>query len=99
MDLTSTMDASIQQFAWCFTKPSFQTFRVIVAGWLLGWGRRTVTHLLLVGDGLKIKTFSCYHRFFRQTRWAVDALGRVVLQIVLQSFFKIFFADIALNLH
>ena len=28
MNLTSTMDASIQQFAWCFTKPTFETFRV-----------------------------------------------------------------------
>ena len=84
MTLTSTMDASIQQFASCFTKPSFQTFRVIVAGWLLGWGRRTVTHLLLVGDGLKIKTFSCYHRFFSQASWAVDALGRVILGLVLK---------------
>jgi hypothetical protein len=84
MNLTSTMDASIQQFASCFTKPTFQTFRVIVAGWLLGWGRRTVTHLLLVGDGLKIKTFSCYHRFFSQARWAVDAIGRVLLALVLE---------------
>ena len=83
MTLTSTMDASIQQFASCFTKPSFQTFRVIVAGWLLGWGRRTVTHLLLAGEGLKIKTFSCYHRFFSQARWTVDALGRVMLSMVL----------------
>jgi len=83
MDLTSTMDASIQQFASCFTRPSFQTFRVIVAGWLLGWGRRTVTHLLLVGDGLKIKTFSCYHRFFSQARWKIDSVGRVIVATVL----------------
>ena len=84
MQLTSTMDASIQQFASCFTKPSFQTFRVIVAGWLLGSGRRTVTHLLLVGGGLKIKTFSCYHRFFSQARWTIDAIGRVMLAMVLK---------------
>jgi len=62
MNLTSTMDASIQPFVSCFTKPTFQTFRVIVAGWLLGSGRRTVTHILLAGDGLKLKTFSCYTR-------------------------------------
>ena len=40
--------------------------------------------LLLVGDGLKIKTFSCYHRFFSQARWTVDAVGRVVLGMVLK---------------
>ncbi len=76
MNLTSTMDASIQQFASCFTKPTFQSFRVIVAGWLLGSGRRTVTHLLLAGGGLKIKTFSCYHRFFSQARWTIDSMDQ-----------------------
>jgi hypothetical protein len=84
MNLTSTMDASIQQFASCFTKPTFETFRVIVTGWLLGGGRRTVTHLLLVGGGLKIKTFSCYHRFFSQARWTLDSMGRVIVVMVLK---------------
>jgi hypothetical protein len=83
MILTSTMEASIRQFSSCFTKPSFQTFCVIVTGWLLGQGRRVVTRVLLAGDGLKIKTFSCYHRFFSQARWTVDALGRVTLNLIL----------------
>ena len=83
MNITSTMEASIQQFASCFTKPSFQTFCVIVTGWLLGHGRRVVTRILLAGEGLTVKSFSCYHRFFSQARWAVDALGQVVLQMVL----------------
>ncbi len=84
MNLTSTMDASIQQFASCFTKPTFETFRVIVTGWLLGGGRRTVTHVLLMGDGLKIKTFSCYHRFFSQARWTVDSIGHVIVTMALK---------------
>jgi hypothetical protein len=84
MILTSTMEASIRQFSCCFTKPSFQTFRVLLTGWLLGCGRRTVTRVLLAGDGLKRRTFSCYHRFFSQARWNVDALGRVVLGLVLK---------------
>jgi hypothetical protein len=84
MILTSTMEGSIGQFSSCFTKPSFQTFCVLVTGWLLGCGRRTVTRVLLAGDGLKRRTFSCYHRFFSQARWAVDAVGRVVLGLVLK---------------
>jgi len=84
MILTSTMEASIRQFSSCFTKPSFQTFCVIVTGWLLGHGRRVVTRILLAGDGLKVKSFSCYHRFFSQARWAVDAIGRVLLALVLK---------------
>ncbi len=84
MNLASTMEASIRQFSGCFTKPSFQTFCVIVAGWLLGHGRRTVTRVLLAGDGLQRKTFSCYHRFFSQARWSVDGIGRVVFGRVLK---------------
>ena len=84
MARTSTMDAFIQHFDSCFTRPSFQTFGVIVSGWLLGRGRYVVTRILLAGDGLKVKTFSCYHRFFSQARWTVDAVGRVVLGMVLK---------------
>jgi len=78
------MNASLQQFSLCFTHPSFQTFCTIVAGWLLGCGRRTVTRVLLAGDGLSHKTFSCYHRFFSQARWCVDDLGRILLRLVLK---------------
>lgn len=84
MQLASTVEASLRQFSSCFTKPSFQSFRILAAGWLLGSGRRTVTRVLLAGNGLKSKTFSCYHRFFSQARWSVDAVGRVILGLVLR---------------
>ena len=84
MTLPSTMQALVQHFSCCFTTPTFQTFCIIAAGWLLGQGRRTVTHVLLAGDGLRRKTFSCYHRFFSQARWSVDELGRVLLRLVLK---------------
>jgi hypothetical protein len=77
------MHAVLQQLSSCFTKPTFQTFCIVAAGWLLGQGRRTVTHVLLAGDGLSRKTFSCYHRFFSQARWSVDEIGRVLLRLVL----------------
>jgi hypothetical protein len=76
------MEAFIRQFSSCFTGPSFQTFCVIINGWLLGHGRRVVTRILLAGNGLKVKSFSCYHRFFSQARWSVDAVGRVLLGLV-----------------
>ena len=84
MTLPSTMETSILQFASCFTQPSFQTFGVIVTGWLLGHGRRVVTRILRDGDGLEAKSFSCYHRFFSQARWSPDDLGRVMVGWVLK---------------
>lgn len=83
MYLVSSMDGLVQQFACCFTVPSFQTFCVIVNGWLLGRCRRTVTGVLLAGHGLESKSFSCFHRFFSQGRWSTDSLGRIVLQLIL----------------
>ena len=76
MILTSTMEASVQQFASCFTKPSFQTFCVIVTGWLLGHGRRTVTRVLLAGDGLNRKTFPPLVRLRRITGSSARRGGR-----------------------
>jgi len=84
MILPSTMEASILQFASCFTQPTFQTFGVIVAGWLLAHGRRVVTRILRAGDGLEVKSFSCYHRFFSQARWSPDEIGRVMLGWILK---------------
>ncbi len=84
MTLPSTMEASLLQFASCFTQPSFQTFCVIVTGWLLAHGRRVVTRIVRAGDGLEVKSFSCYHRFFSQARWSPDAIGRVILAWVLK---------------
>jgi hypothetical protein len=83
MFLPSTMESSLQQFVSCFTQPSFQTFCVIVAGWLLGNGRKVVTRILRAGDGLEVKSFSCFHRFFSQARWSPDRIGRVILGLVL----------------
>lgn len=56
MTIASTMEASIPQSSSCFTKPSVQTFCVMVAGGLPGRGRRTVTRVLPAGEGLKRKT-------------------------------------------
>lgn len=83
MYLVSSMDGLVQQFSCCFTEPSFRTFTVIVSGWLLGRCRRTVTGVLLAGNGLQHKTFSCYHRFFSQARWTTDSLGQVLFECAL----------------
>lgn len=83
MILPSTMEASLQQFVSCFTQPSFQAFCIIATGWLLGDGRKVVTRILRAGDGLEVKSFSCFHRFFSQARWSPDLIGRVILGLAL----------------
>jgi hypothetical protein len=78
------MDGLLQQFSCCFTQPSMQTFLVVATGWLMNRGRRTVTRVLLSGEGLALKSFCCYHRFFSQARWSLDAIGQVVFAQVLR---------------
>ena len=78
------METLLQQFVSCFTLPTFQTFCVIATGWLLGSGRRSVTRILRAGDGLEVKTFSCFHRFFSQARWSPDLIGYAILILALK---------------
>jgi SRSO17 transposase len=71
-------------FSECFSTPTFETFQVMVQGWLLCRGRRTITRVLLAGGGLRRRSFECYHRFFNRARWSVDALSLQVLRLALE---------------
>src|SRR5919199_2410584 len=76
-------------FAPCFTAPTYQTFRYLVAGWLQCPGRHTVTNVAVaagvVGEdgGRSWRHISVFHRFFSRARWEPDALGKVVFTVAL----------------
>ena len=64
MFLPSTMEASILQFASCFTQPSFQTYGVIVTGWLLARGmmnKRHLVHAVVRLSVTKNRYVKCYY--------------------------------------
>ena len=67
----------------CFTAPSYRTFRLVVAGWLHGLGRRTVTAVAVASGGVDQHHISVFHRFFSRARWSLDALGQVVFRLAL----------------
>lgn len=72
----------LDAFTGCFTKPSFVVFTAMVTGMISQTGKKTVCGML-AGAGLA-QTWSHdrAHRFFAKAVWSVDAVGLVVLDLV-----------------
>ena len=72
----------VDALAGCFTAPSFVTFQHILAGWILCLDRHTVTGVLRASGAVGKKHHTSFHRFFRQARWNLDAVGLCLLKLV-----------------
>jgi hypothetical protein len=68
----------------CFTAPSFVTFQHILAGWIMCLDRHTVTGVLRASGAVGKKHHTSFHRFFRQARWNLDAVGLCLLKLVIK---------------
>jgi hypothetical protein len=66
----------------CFTTPTFSTFSGLVVGLIAQTRRRTVCGMLL-GVGLeRVWHHARAHRFFATARWCADAVGLVMLDLI-----------------
>jgi hypothetical protein len=74
--------ALLQQFAACFTAPSFVTFTWLASGWVLNLRRHTVTETVRAAQAVGIKHISSFHRFFARGSWVTDEVGLVVVRLV-----------------
>jgi len=72
----------LQDFETCFTAPSFRTFMAVLSGWALTTSRHTVTAAVRAANAVGWKHVSSFHRFFSQARWCTDALGLVLVRLV-----------------
>ena len=83
MELTDSFLTLLQSFDPVFTAPTYQTFVVIVTGWILSQRHRYVTEVIFssgpVGDG----HWSWFHRFFSHAAWDIDALSLRLANLVL----------------
>ena len=72
----------LDAFTGCFTRPSFAVFTAMVAGMITQTGQKTVCGML-AGAGLA-QTWSHdrAHRFFARAVWSIDAVGLVVLDLI-----------------
>ena len=82
-----TLPASLRRllgaFTPCFTKPTFVVFTAMVVGMVAQTGSRTVCGML-AGAGLAQKwSHDRVHRFFAGAVWSIDAVGLIVLDLVI----------------
>lgn len=85
MQLTNSFDALLLLFAPVFTEPSFQTFRLLMTGWVLSVRHRYVTDLIVSSDSVGNGHFSDYHRFFSQAVWEIDHLWKLLAKLIVDT--------------
>ncbi|MGB7286078.1 MAG: transposase [Salaquimonas sp.] len=82
MELTNSFDVLLQSFAPVFTSPSFDTFRLLMTGWIVSVRHRYVTDLIVSSDSVGNGHFSDYHRFFSHAAWKIDDLWRLLATLI-----------------
>ena len=82
MEITDSFLTLLQNFAPVFTAPTYQTFVVIVTGWIISQRHRYVTEVIFssgrVGDG----HWSRFHRFFSHAAWDIDTFSMCLAKLV-----------------
>ena len=82
MEITDSFLTLLQNFAPVFTAPTYQTFVVIVTGWIISQRHRYVTEVIFssgrVGDG----HWSRFHRFFSHAAWDIDTFSMLLAKLV-----------------
>ena len=82
MELTSSFLDLLQHFAPVFTAPTYQTFVVIVAGWVLSQRHRFITEVIFSGGKVGIGHWSRFHRFFSHAAWDIDTFSMALAKLV-----------------
>ena len=88
MELTKSFETLLLTFSPVFTAPSFQTFRLLMTGWILSVRHRYVTDLIISSDSVSNGHFSDYHRFFSHASWDIDHLWRLLARSSTRSSVK-----------
>ena len=82
MELTDSFLTLLQNFAPVFTAPTYQTFVVIVTGWIISQRHRYVTEVIFssgrVGDG----HWSRFPRCFSHAAWDIDTFSMRLAKLV-----------------
>jgi len=81
MELVASFGLLLQALAVEMTGASFQSFRVIIAGWVFA-ARRTVTGMIVAARAQASKHSSAFHRFFAQACWSLDGVGLRVFDLI-----------------
>lgn len=77
MEVINSFEILLRSFAPVFTRPSFQTFRLLMTGWIPSTRDRNVTDLIVSSGSTTNGHFSDYHRFFSHSVWNIDHLWQL----------------------
>src|SRR5438270_13362126 len=83
MQLTSSFLDLLQPFAPVFTAPTYQTFVVIVTGWVLSQRHRCITEVIFAGGRVGIGHWARFHRFFSHAAWDIDAFSMALARLAI----------------
>ena len=83
--IPATLLALLTPFAGVFSRPGFENFQALVIGWVLCPGRHTISRVIQASAALRkrSKHHSAFYRFFSRAGWSVDALGKILLDLLL----------------
>ncbi len=85
MELTASFVELLDGFRPVFTSPSFETFRLLMTGWVLSFRHRYVTDLIVSSDSVGYGHFSDYHRFFSLAAWNIDDLWNCLAILIVKT--------------
>ena len=75
----------LSTFAGCFTEPGFRHFASVMTSWILVRGSHRLTRVYRVARALGYSAHhGSFYRFLAAGRWSIDALGRVLVQLLLE---------------
>jgi len=83
MELTSSFLDLLPHFAPTFTAPTYRTFVVIVAGWVLSQRHRFITEVIFSGGHVGIGHWSRFHRFFSHAAWDIDTFSMALAKLAM----------------
>lgn len=83
--IVSTFPLLLQSFCMCFTAPSFESFQILMSGWVLNIGRHTVTGTIRAVGAVGLKHISSFHRFFSCGRWDTDEVGLTLARLIIST--------------
>jgi DDE superfamily endonuclease len=82
MELIPSFVALLQHFSTVFTAPTYQTFALIVTGWLLSHRHRYITEVIFSCGRVGIGHWCRFHRFFSHAAWDLDTLSMSLAKLV-----------------
>jgi hypothetical protein len=97
MQLTPSFVALLQPFSPVFTAPTFQTFSLIVTGWILSHRHRYITEVIFSCGQVGVGHWCRFHRFFSHAAWDLDTfsmhLARLVATVIAPGATKLWAVD------